>query len=82
MGREDRSTIGNNRRGKAMLAPDVVSKQLGCYEGIFLFGARYKYCLFRESVNDHQDIVITEWFWHLGKIYSNILPGTLGCWQW
>ena len=53
MGREDRSTIRNNRGGKAMLAPDVVSKQLGCCESIFLLGTWDKYGFFRELVNDY-----------------------------
>ena len=77
MGHEDRSTIRDDRRGKAMLAPDVISKQLSCCESIFLFGTWDKYCLFGESINDHQNIVITERFRHLGEIYCNILPGTL-----
>ena len=81
MGRKDRSTIGNNRRGKAMLAPDVVSKQLGCREGVFLFGTWDKYRFFGESINDHQNIIIAEGFRHLGEVYCNILPGTLGGWQ-
>ena len=53
MGREDRSTIGDDRRGKAMLAPDVVPEQLGCRESIFLFGTRDKYGFFGESINDY-----------------------------
>ena len=81
MGHEDRSTIGDNRREKAMLAPDVVSEQLGCRESVFLFGTRDKYCFLGKSINDHQNVIITEGFWHLGEVYCDILPGGLGCWQ-
>ena len=73
--------IRDNRRGKAVLAPNVISKQLSCHESIFLFGTWYKYSFFRESINDHQNIIISEEFWHLGKVYCYVLPGTLGCWQ-
>ena len=81
MGRKDRSTIGDNQRRKTVLAPDVISKQLGCCEGILLLGTWDKYCFFGESINDHQNIVITEGFGYLGEIYRNILPGTLRCRQ-
>ena len=81
MGCEDRSTIRNNQRGESVLAPDVISEQLGCCESVFLLGTWYKYSLLRESVNDHQNIVVSEGFQHLSKIDHNILPGTLGCWQ-
>ena len=79
MGRKDRSTIGDDQRRKAMLAPDVVSEQLSCRESIFLLGTWDKYYFFGESINDHQNIVITEGFRHLGEVYCDILPGTLGC---
>ena len=81
MGCKDRSTIGNDRRGEAVLAPDVVSKQLSCRESVFLLSAWDKYGFFGELIDDYQNIVITEGFRHLGKVYCNILPGTLGYWQ-
>ena len=67
---KDQSTIGDNQKGESMLAPDMVSKQLSHCESIFLFGTWDKYSFFEESINDHQNIIITEglqhlsWPWH------------------
>ena len=36
-----------------MLAPDMISEQLGCCEGVFLLGAWYKYGFFGETINDY-----------------------------
>ena len=81
MGCKDRFPIRDNQRGESMLAPDMVSEQLSCREGIFLFGTWYKYCSFRESVNNYQNIVVTKGFRHLSEIYGDVLPGTLRGWQ-
>ena len=62
-----------------MLAPNMVSKYFSGAVCSLFFSAGHKDHFFREPVNNHQNIIISKGFRHLGEVHSDVLLGTGRC---